>query len=177
MGVTTFRRRRKPRRGMIAAVGAAIAGGAVLGLLLPLTGVPAVLPDLWPFLDTRSGSTVVVSASALQVVDGDTVRYQGQRLRLLDIDAPETGDPRCAAEARAGAAATAAVRSVLAGQQVTIRYSGRSDRYRRPLVRISTGAGDVGSRLVAQGLALPYRGGSAAWQERAQHWCGPQAPA
>ena len=61
---------------------------------------------------------------------------------------------------------------MLAGQQVTVHYSGKNDRYGRPLVRLSTGAGDLGMALVAQGLVLPYAVGSAAYKLRKAHWCG-----
>ncbi|MFG1230263.1 thermonuclease family protein [Xanthobacter wiegelii] len=108
----------------------------------------------------------------LTVVDGDTLLYAGERLRLFDIDAPETHQPRCSAERKAGERSTAALRELIAGQQVEIHYSGRFDRYGRPLVRISTPAGDVGASLVKRGLALPYDGGRVAHDRRAAHWCG-----
>jgi micrococcal nuclease len=40
------------------------------------------------------------------VIDGDTIRYQGVRIRLADIDAPETRDPKCPAERELGRRAT-----------------------------------------------------------------------
>src|SRR5262245_42016154 len=40
------------------------------------------------------------------VVDGDTFWYRGAKIRVADINAPETSEPRCAFEARLGAQAT-----------------------------------------------------------------------
>ena len=50
------------------------------------------------FCDTGGGSNCVV--------DGDTLYYQGTKVRIADIDTPETHPSRCAAEARLGDAAT-----------------------------------------------------------------------
>ena len=40
------------------------------------------------------------------VIDGDTIRYGGSTIRIEDIDAPETFEPRCLAEQRLGRRAT-----------------------------------------------------------------------
>lgn len=116
--------------------------------------------------------TIPFPPDELVVVDGDTVKYGKQRLRLLSIDAPEIEHARCRVERRAGERAKSRVVELLAGQAVMVHFSGRDDRYRRPLVDISVPAGDVGAILMAEGLALSYRGGRAAWAERAAHWCG-----
>jgi endonuclease YncB( thermonuclease family) len=36
------------------------------------------------------------------VIDGDTIRYDGVKIRLADIDTPETSRPKCAFEAALG---------------------------------------------------------------------------
>lgn len=36
------------------------------------------------------------------VVDGDTLRFKGEKIRIVDIDAPETSKPACPAERQAG---------------------------------------------------------------------------
>ena len=36
------------------------------------------------------------------VIDGDTIRYGGIKIRLEDIDAPEVFSPKCASEATRG---------------------------------------------------------------------------
>jgi micrococcal nuclease len=40
------------------------------------------------------------------VVDGDTVWYQGVKIRLADIDTPEVSEPKCTSEAALGKKAT-----------------------------------------------------------------------
>jgi micrococcal nuclease len=126
------------------------------------------------FLPARAAGarTETVPAGTLVVVDGDTVKIGRQRLRLTAIDAPEIDHARCRTERRAGERAKARVVQLLATQSATIRYSGRDDRYRRPLIDLSVPAGDLGTILIAEGLALPYHDGHAAWSKRAAHWCG-----
>lgn len=99
--------------------------------------------------------------AALVVVDGDTVRdpATGQRLRLERIDAPERGHrAACLAEHALGERVAARLEGLVAGG-VVVEYSGRADRWNRPLVtlRLPDGraAGDV---LVASGLAVPWTG-------------------
>jgi len=109
---------------------------------------------------------------ALRIVDGDTVALGRERIRLESIDAPERSRPRCRAEADAAAAATERLAALLDVEAVTIARHGR-DRYGRTLATLTTPAGDVGAVLVAEGLALPWRPGKAAHDERTAHWCEP----
>ncbi|HWJ71885.1 MAG TPA: thermonuclease family protein [Kaistia sp.] len=125
-----------------------------------------------PFASPGAAQTIAVPAAALVVVDGDTVRLDGQRLRLLDIDAPETHQAHCSAERRAGKRARAALTAALTEHDVTIVYSGRIDPFRRPLVHLFVDGADIGQGLLAAGLALPYVGGRAAHASRIAHWCG-----
>ena len=120
------------------------------------------------------------------IIDGDTVALpcpelglcRQERVRILNIDAPETGRRAvCEAEASAGLAAKAALRALLAGQPVEITRceikTGRChDRYGRTLARLATSAGDIGQALIASGHALPWASGPAAKFERQSHWCG-----
>jgi len=43
------------------------------------------------------------------VIDGDTIRYHGMKIRLADIDAPETYEFKCASELALGQRATGSV--------------------------------------------------------------------
>jgi endonuclease YncB( thermonuclease family) len=36
------------------------------------------------------------------VIDGDTIRYDGVKIRLADIDTPEISSPKCASEEALG---------------------------------------------------------------------------
>lgn len=111
------------------------------------------------------------SPVAVRVVDGDTVVIAGERIRLKAIDAPETHPSRCPAEVTVGAEATAMLTRLLDGARIVLDRHGR-DRYGRTLANIKTGAGDVAAALMADGLAVPWKPGPVAWEERRQHWCG-----
>lgn len=124
-------------------------------------------------------AAIFVAASAeaadfnLTVIDGDTLRQGKDRLRLLHIDAPETHEPRCPAERRKGKQATARLRQLIrSAWDVQVRDSGERDKYGRRLVDLYLDGKDVGDILIAEGLAVPWEPGSAAWRERRAHWCG-----
>jgi hypothetical protein len=57
------------------------------------------------------------------VVDGDTFWYRGAKIRVADINAPETSQAHCAAEARLGAQATAGSSLSPVGRQASARHS------------------------------------------------------
>lgn len=69
------------------------------------------------------------TARIAYVVDGDTVRLEGgERIRIANIDAPETqeGQAKCRAEIARGVAAARDARALLGGRIVTIERVGRS---------------------------------------------------
>lgn len=85
-----------------------------------------------------------VTPSHLTVVDGDTVNFAGQSIRLVGFDTPETYRAECASERRLGEAAT--------------------DRL-RDLARLMLDGRDVADIMVGEGLARRYSGG------HRQSWC------
>jgi endonuclease YncB( thermonuclease family) len=93
------------------------------------------------------------------VIDGDTIEIHGQRVRLLDMDAPE-GRQLCqdatGADYRCGQRAAIALAGFLDRRTVSCAWS-EIDRYGRILARCIVGAQDAGLWLVARGLAVPYR--------------------
>ncbi|MDV3458737.1 thermonuclease family protein [Sphingomonas sp. HF-S4] len=99
------------------------------------------------------------------VVDGDTFWFAGERIRIADIDAPETHPPRCAEEARLGKAATQRLHALLNQGPVVLEIEGRdTDRYGRKLRMVTRGGRSLGDQLVSEGLARP-------WTGRRQPWC------
>ncbi|MEI9851231.1 MAG: thermonuclease family protein [Sphingomonas sp.] len=99
------------------------------------------------------------------VVDGDTFRMAGERIRIADIDTPETHPPRCAEEARLGEAATRRLHALLNAGPVTLEPVDRdTDSYGRKLRIVTRGGRSLGDTLVAEGLARP-------WTGRRQPWC------
>ena len=101
----------------------------------------------------------------LEVVDGDTVRFQGERVRLLGYDTPETYRPSCEAERAVGEQATARLTELLSGGYACLDVSAETDHYGRPLGTLTVDGRDVGDTLVAEGLAIIWRG-------RRGDWCG-----
>jgi endonuclease YncB( thermonuclease family) len=114
-----------------------------------------------------------VDAEVVRVVDGDTIEVRaliwfGQsvdvRVRINGVDAPEM-EARCADERRRALQARDYLVQRVGGGYVRLssvvydKYGGRV----RAIV--SDGGGDVGSALIAKGLARPYHG------ERRQSWC------
>jgi micrococcal nuclease len=106
------------------------------------------------------------------IMDGDTFALGSERVRILNIDAPETRGSRCEQELVLGLKAKERLADLLRAESVDIIRDGE-DRYRRTLARVSVGGLDVGSVLVGEGLALPWRDGPEAREARLQHWCGP----
>lgn len=98
------------------------------------------------------------------VVDGDTFWMDGVKIRVSDIDAPETHPPRCAEEARLGKAATLRLQELLNAGPVTLVTQGRGeDRYGRALRVVKRGNESIGARLVDEGLARKWGGSRQPW--------------
>lgn len=99
----------------------------------------------------------------LEVVDGDTVRLRGERVRLLGYDTPETYRPSCDAERALGEQATARLVDLLSSGRACLEVSAESDHYGRPLGTLTVDGEDVGDILVAEGLAIIWRGSRGEW--------------
>jgi endonuclease YncB( thermonuclease family) len=98
------------------------------------------------------------------VVDGDTIWYRGSKIRIADIDTPETHQPRCAAEAERGAAATRRLHQLVNVGPSTLQNIDRDeDRYGRKLRILTRGGESLGDVLVDEGLARYYEGGRRSW--------------
>lgn len=109
-------------------------------------------------------AALILICTAPAVHDGDSLRCQGERVRLAGIDAPEMADsPRCNDErrARSNCDQDAAIRSrdylrSLTRGEVRCSVVGR-DRYGRALGRCLS-AGVVLSRaMVRAGMAKRYK--------------------
>ncbi|MDT8760305.1 thermonuclease family protein [Sphingomonas psychrotolerans] len=99
------------------------------------------------------------------VVDGDTFWLDGEKIRIADIDTPETHPPRCPAEAELGARATRRLQALLSAGPITLAVPDRAtDRYGRKLRVVLRGGESLGGMLVAEGLARP-------WEGRRRPWC------
>ena len=98
------------------------------------------------------------------VIDGDTFWYEGERIRIADINTPETGEPGCAREAELGAAATGRLQTLLNIGPFTLEAIDRDrDRYGRLLRTVTRDGESLGAVLVGEGLAEEWRGYRGNW--------------
>jgi endonuclease YncB( thermonuclease family) len=98
------------------------------------------------------------------VVDGDTLYVEGVKIRIADIDAPETHEPKCAEEKSLGDRATQRLIQLVNSGEVTLAPIDRDeDSYGRKLRIVKVDGESVGETLVDDGLARWYRGGRRPW--------------
>lgn len=98
------------------------------------------------------------------VVDGDTFWYGGTKIRIADINTPEVGDPKCAAEAALGARATERLTDLLNAGAFSLEEADRdTDRYSRVLRIVTRNGESVGETLVDEGLAERWKGYRGEW--------------
>lgn len=103
-------------------------------------------------------------SAGFSVVEGDTFNYGGARIRIADIDSPETHPPRCAEEAALGARATQRLSELLSAGPFELHANGRDeDSYGRKLRIVTRSGRSLGDTLVAEGLARPYGNGRRPW--------------
>lgn len=96
------------------------------------------------------------------VVDGDTFWFEGEKVRIADIDAPEIKG-RCDYESRLAIASRNRLRELLNSGQFKLRREGE-DRYGRTLAVVTLKGRSVGDILVSEGLART-------WTGRREPWC------
>lgn len=173
-----FHRRSRGRRSRRSGLTLRIA----LALVVAAAGAAgASLGGAWPML--RAGTAAIADAPGAGgevarrfgfchrgggtncVVDGDSFWLDGERIRIADIDAPETHPPRCPEEARLGKAATRRLQALLNAGPVRLEIAGRAtDRYGRKLRIVRRSGRSLGAQLVDEGLART-------WTGRRQPWC------
>lgn len=99
------------------------------------------------------------------VVDGDTLWLNGDKIRIVGLDSPETGQAQCAAERSLGDAARRRLVELLGQGTVRLSRDGPDlDRYGRLLRVVEVDGRDVSAVLIREGLARP-------WTGKRQPWC------
>jgi len=99
------------------------------------------------------------------VVDGDTFWLQGEKIRIADINAPETHEAGCPAELAKGEATTRRLIALLNSGPFELQSSGRDrDKYGRLLRFVVRHGQSIGGELVREGLAE-------SWKGRRSDWC------
>ncbi len=139
---------------------------ATLGLACALVLAYRTTP--LPLREGAAEGVLVEDVWAVRVIDGDTIQYRGQRIRIADINTPEVSSPACASEAALGAEATRRLEELLAAGPVTFAPAtdGRDeDVYGRKLRIVARDGRSLGETLVEEGLAHEWRGYKRSWCE------------
>lgn len=99
------------------------------------------------------------------VVDGDTFYFRGEKIRVADINTPETHSPDCEQEARLGEEARFRFLELLnSGPVAIVRRGARDiDRYGRQLRVVMRHGHSLGDDLIAEGLARRWSGRRGSW--------------
>jgi len=99
------------------------------------------------------------------VVDGDTFWMEGVKIRVADIDAPETHPPRCPYEADLGQRATVRLHDLLNQGPFSLEFlpDRDEDRYGRKLRIVTRNGNSLGDQLVSEGLARTWIGHREPW--------------
>lgn len=99
------------------------------------------------------------------VIDGDTIRHAGEKIRLLDIDAPEIASPQCPREASLGERAKHRLLALINAGTFEIVAQGLrdTDQYGRKLRLLKRNGKSLGDVLVDEGLARHFGAGRQSW--------------
>jgi len=138
--------------------------GVILGLLL-IGGLP-VPGASWLARAFPKYQVCVSSAQRNCVVDGDTIRHNGETIGLEDIDAPKVGKPECLSELELGKRAKLRLVELINEDPFDITRSGDRDidEHGRKLRTLLRNGHSLGMQLVDEGLAVP-------WAGRRHNWC------
>jgi micrococcal nuclease len=99
------------------------------------------------------------------VVDGDTIWFEGRKIRIADINTPEISSPGCASEKQLGQRAKMRLQALLNQGSFSLQSIDRDqDKYGRDLRIITRDGHSLGDILVAEGLAER-------WQGYRRDWC------
>ncbi|MBY5881754.1 thermonuclease family protein [Rhizobium leguminosarum] len=110
----------------------------------------------------------LIICASLTVVDGDTVKCDGQNMRLLGegapfvsgIDTPEVGaHAKCFKEQKLALIAKGRLKELLAEKGLRVVFSGALDKTKshRPLINIyRTNGEEIGKKLLEEGFARTW---------------------
>lgn len=167
-----YRRRRARRRFFAVAAVAIAAGGGVYAGIASQRGSPVrqpyhevqsapatvpIEPAPKPIASATSEPSLTESSKVRQnclVVDGDTLRCNGERIRLLGVDAPELpGHCRPGRQCVEGDpfAASAALKVALIGDDLRVQAVG-FDRYGRTLANVYVNGLNISCGLISKGF-------------------------
>ena len=110
------------------------------------------------------------ASAATRVIDGDTIEVDGLKIRIAEIDTPETGRARCQREYELGQAAKRRLIELLNEGELTVVVVGDGG-FNRALAYVYAGEVDVGGTLLSEGHALHWTPGPKSKAARMAHWC------
>lgn len=130
--------------------------------LLMLPGATAAPPS--PDVERARFAPCDSAPRVTCVVDGDTFWYGGEKIRIADINTPETSRPACTFEAELGQRAKMRLAQLLNEGPFTLEIRGREiDRYGRALRIVTRSGQSLGIQLEAEGLAERWNGRRGDW--------------
>lgn len=138
-------------------LGIAVLGGIAIVVALTLRG-------------KQEGETIVNEAlpsiQSVRVIDGDSIEFSSENVRLHGIDAPEKGQPckRNNLPYDCGAASKKHLEFLLAGAKVDCVKKNK-DRWGRYIARCTADGEDISKLMVRHGWAVAYRKYSTAYVE------------
>ncbi len=153
-------------------LGAAVMAGAVLYKQTSGGGIdPATVSSIPRHEAEKPLASFIAAARPMPVcgvgkrvnciVDGDTFWLGGEKYRIANIDTPELKG-KCSAEQATAKRARQRLAEIINDRPVEVRVTG-TDPYGRKLVIISDANGDIGDRLVGEGLAEVWGGDFIDW--------------
>lgn len=139
--------------------------------------------DLANALKPKPGAPVALASHQVQVVDGDTIRINGQEgdIDLVGFDAPETSRARCDVEREHGYTAMRRLRSIVDTAELQLQTvpcscapsaeGGEACNQGRSCGILRANGWDVGERLIAEGLAVRYKCTGTSCPQVQRPWC------
>ncbi len=169
-----FQRKRRPRFGGLGNY----AGFLALALVV---AVAAIVSDQWYGWAPYVGGERVANGAGITVIDGDTLRVDGQVYRLIGFDTPETRpQAKCDGEHAMALAATRRLRQLVTAGGLDLERvpcacrpgteGTRACNFGRLCGVLKARGRDVGAILIAEGLAREYLCGESRCPRR-ESWC------
>ena len=122
-----------------------------IGLACCVGGISVVGLSSRPPGQAAAPERLHADAGAVAVVGGDTLRLDGQVVRLSGVEAPNRGDS-CKGGADCGGKAASALAGLVRDREVSCRVSGQ-DELGRPYASCAANGLDLSSAIVASGWA------------------------
>ncbi len=109
--------------------------------------------------------SLFAASSSPYVIDGDTLVFGREHIRISNLDAPDIGNhARCALERQRGKASRGfAVALVRKAKSIEVIGRSGQDRYGRTLARVQIDSKDFGNLMINAGHGRPWRGRSSDW--------------